>query len=382
MTYKPLKLTTHIVFWVSTCFVMLAFILLFKKVLLPFVLGMAVAYFLNPMVGKLVRLGFSRSVAALMILSGFMLLLICVIAMIAPLIIRELSDLIDNFPDYVRHAAQSLKPLFAKVRELAGISDDNSIDNIVDELLKNGGGSAVGAVNIILQNIIAGGQAFIDAVSLMVIMPIVAYFMMKDWERVTSWIHDLIPLHARGVVLDLLKQIDSKLSGFVRGQISVAVMLGCGYAVALTIAGLKYGFLIGLGAGVMSVIPMVGSAMGLIISVAVAWFQSYELVFVGLVAAIFLIGQVIEGNFLTPKLVGDSVGLHPLWVFFSLMAGGSVLGVLGMFLAVPVAAVIGVIASFLLNMYRQSRYYNDLIPEGELPPDTSIKPEKKIIKKK
>lgn len=382
MTYKPLKLTTHIVFWVSTCFVMLAFILLFKKVLLPFVLGMAVAYFLNPLVGKLVRLGFSRSVAALMILSGFMLLLICVIAMIAPLIIRELSDLIDNFPDYVRHAAQSLKPLFAKVRELAGISDDNSIDNIVDELLKNGGGSAVGAVNIILQNIIAGGQAFIDAVSLMVIMPIVAYFMMKDWERVTSWIHDLIPLHARGVVLDLLKQIDSKLSGFVRGQISVAVMLGCGYAVALTIAGLKYGFLIGLGAGVMSVIPMVGSAMGLIISVAVAWFQSYELVFVGLVAAIFLIGQVIEGNFLTPKLVGDSVGLHPLWVFFSLMAGGSVLGVLGMFLAVPVAAVIGVIASFLLNMYRQSRYYNDLIPEGELPPDTSIKPEKKIIKKK
>lgn len=157
--------------------------------------------------------------------------------------------------------------------------------------------------------------------------------------------------------MDLLKQIDAKLSGFVRGQITVAVMLGLGYALALSLAGLKYGFLIGLTSGLLSVIPMVGSVVGLIISVLVAWFQAGEIGFVVLIAGIFIAGQLIEGNFLTPKLVGDSVGLHPLWVFFALLAGGSLLGVLGMFVAVPIAAVIGVLLSYGLHQYRKSAYY-------------------------
>ncbi len=189
--------------------------------------------------------------------------------------------------------------------------------------------------------------------------------------------------------MDLLKQIDQKLSGFVRGQISVAVMLGVAYAIALTIAGLKYGFMIGLMSGLLSVIPMVGSAVGLIVSVAVAWFQAGDIVFVGIIAAIFIAGQVIEGNFLTPKLVGDSVGLHPLWVFFALLAGGSLLGILGMFLAVPVAAVIGVLLSFAIYKYKQSAYYLDAVledqPKKKTPkktPKTKPKPKSKSKKSK
>jgi predicted PurR-regulated permease PerM len=181
--------------------------------------------------------------------------------------------------------------------------------------------------------------------------------------------------------MKLLKEIDQKLSGFVRGQISVAVMLGIGYALALSIAGLKYGFLIGLGAGFLSVIPMVGSAVGLVVSVAVAWFQSGDMIFVLIIAGIFIAGQIIEGNFLTPKLVGDSVGLHPLWVFFALLAGGSLLGILGMFLAVPLAAVIGVLLSYAIYRYKQSPYYKDpdIAPKINKP---KAKAAKKTVKKK
>ena len=180
-----------------------------------------------------------------------------------------------------------------------------------------------------------------------------------------------MPRHSEGVIMGLLKQIDQKLSGFVRGQITVAVFLGVSYAIALSIAGLKYGILIGLTSGLLSVIPMVGSAIGLVVSVGVAWFQTGEISFVVIIAAIFIVGQLIEGNFLTPKLVGESVGMHPLWVFFALLAGGSLLGILGMFLAVPVAAVVGVLLSFALKKYKSSAYYKD--PEVEEPSGTSDK---------
>jgi len=178
-----------------------------------------------------------------------------------------------------------------------------------------------------------------------------------EWVHMARWAEGLMPRDHKKSIKKLLTQIDQKLSGFVRGQISVAVMLGVVYAIALSIIGLKYGFLIGITSGLLSIIPMVGSTVGLIISVAVAWFQAGELTFVALVGGIFIAGQIIEGNILTPKLVGESVGLHPLWVFFALLAGGSLFGVLGMLLAVPVAAVAGVLIGFGIERYKKSPYF-------------------------
>lgn len=175
----------------------------------------------------------------------------------------------------------------------------------------------------------------------------------------TKWTDDLIPRGSYDTVKGLLHQINVKLSGFVRGQISVAFALAIIYALALTVAGLKFGFLIGIMAGVLSVIPLIGSTVGLVVSVLVAWFQSGEWSYVGIIAAIFLVGQFVEGNFLTPKLLGSSVGLHPLWILFALLAGGSLFGIVGMFLAVPVAAVVGVLLGFAIKQYRESPYYTD-----------------------
>ena len=181
--------------------------------------------------------------------------------------------------------------------------------------------------------------------------------MMKEWDNLTAWVTGLMPQDHKETILDLLKKIDTKIAGFVRGQISIAVILAIAYAIALSIAGLKYGFLIGLVSGLISVIPLVGSTLGLIVSVAVAWFQSGDIMFVGIIGGIFIAGQLIEGNLLSPKIVGDSVGLHPLWVFFALMAGGALFGILGMLLAVPVAAVAGVLSSFALKQYKDSSFY-------------------------
>ena len=166
-----------------------------------------------------------------------------------------------------------------------------------------------------------------------------------------------MPRDHKKTIKRLLGEMDLKLAGFVRGQISVAVMLGVVYAIALSLAGLKYGFLIGIISGLLSIIPMVGSTVGLIASVTVAWFQAGDITFVAMIGGIFIVGQLIEGNIITPKLVGDSVGLHPLWVFFALLAGGSLFGIVGMLLAVPVAAVAGVLIGFGLDRYKKSQYF-------------------------
>ena len=261
----------------------------------------------------------------------------------------------DDLPGYIEKISALAAPLTQRLQTYLGATDSQSLTN----LLKSNSASAAGAASFVMQKLAAGGQALADAISVALFMPIVAYFMMVEWPSVTKWVQALIPRHSEETIMTLLQEIDKKLSGFVRGQISVAAMLGIAYAIALSIAGLKYGFLIGLGAGLLSVIPMVGSAVGLIVSVGVAWFQSGDIMFVLIIAGIFIAGQIIEGNFLTPKLVGDSVGLHPLWVFFALLAGGSLLGILGMFLAVPVAAVIGVLLSYAIKKYKESAYYKD-----------------------
>ncbi|MFP4098342.1 MAG: AI-2E family transporter [Alphaproteobacteria bacterium] len=343
----------HYIFWVIIALLCLAAILLLKSVLLPFVVGTAVAYILNPAVNRFGQIGIPRAPASLMILSGFMILIIALIAVISPTLINETKAFINDIPEYTAQVMEALKPLtglLAKYTQGVERAD-------LEDLLISNSQNATSLAKMVASRLAAGGQTVFDIISFVFFMPIVAYFMMKEWPGITRWIEDLIPRHAKDDVMELLKKINNKLSGFIRGQLSVALVLGAAYAIALTIAGLKYGLLIGLMSGLISIIPMVGSTIGLLVSIGVAWLQAGEWTYVLLVAAIFISGQLIEGNFLTPKLVGDSVGLHPLWVFFALLAGGSLLGVLGMFLAVPVTAIIGVLISFALHKYKRSAYY-------------------------
>ena len=204
---------------------------------------------------------------------------------------------------------------------------------------------------------ISGVDAALSLASLLVITPVVTFYLLRDWDHLVARVDSWLPRHYAGTVRVEVRKVDEILAGFVRGQSSVCVILALFYAIGLTLAGLNFGLVIGLVAGLLSFIPFVGSAVGFVASVGMALVQFDDWLRIGIVAAIFVIGQAVEGNFLTPKLVGDRVGLHPVWVIFALLAGGFLFGFVGVLLAVPVAAVVGVLTRFLMAQYLDSTFH-------------------------
>lgn len=343
-----------IYFWIGTALALVGFFVLFNNILMPFVLGTVIAYLLNPLVKFFAQEKIPRWLVSAGILLVFLIFLLIVLALIIPPLTRQMIALATDLPDYIDRAAQALAPYVGWLQSRIG---DGTMDDL-PTMLKDNLGKLMAGAGGVLVGLKAGGQAAASAVTTLVLTPLVAFFMMKDWPRITRWVHDLIPRQNKTMIEELLDKIDRKLAGFIRGQLTVAFVLGLGYAIALTIAGLNYGFLIGLSAGILSIIPLVGSTVGLLVSVIVAWIQTGgDWGFMAIIAGIFIAGQIIEGNILTPKLVGDSVGMHPLWILFALMAGGSLFGILGMLIAVPVAAVIGVLVSFFIVQYKKSPIY-------------------------
>ena len=342
----------YLIFWGVFAALFIAAVVLFKSVLLPFVLGGAIAYLLNPVIEKLSAWRLSRPVAIILILALFFVAVLAVGALVLPVAYRELIQFVSEIPSYIERLWDWAEPLSRRIQDLTG----QDIGDLRQNLGRNAGQAADVAKGMVL-GLMAGGAAVAHSISVIVFTPIIAYFFMREWPVITQWVRDLMPRDQKDTIQDLLDKINRKLAGFIRGQLSVVMILAVFYALALSIVGLKYGFLIGLCAGLLSVIPMVGSTIGLLVGVLVAWFQFHDWGFVALIAGIFLGGQFVEGNFLTPKLVGESVGMHPLWVLFALVAGGSLFGILGMFLAVPVAAVIGVLAAFAIARYKASPYY-------------------------
>lgn len=373
----PLK--TQITFWSAATALFILFIWIFKSVLTPFVLGIVIAYLLNPLVKRFTTTGFKRTTSTILILLIFFVFAIGLVIFIAPIVAKESKDLITALPSYMDQIFALIAPYKDWIQANIGgdyVADAKTfLKENISKILSVSGGIAGG--------IAAGGQAFLGALTTLVLAPLVAFFMMKEWPVITGWVEDLIPREHEKMIKGLILQIDLKLAGFIRGQLTIAVMLGIIYAIALTIAGLNYGFLIGLTAGFLSIIPLVGSTLGLIVSVAVAWFQAGDLDYVAVIAAIFIVGQLIEGNILSPKLLGDSVGLHPLWILFALMAGGSLFGILGMLLAVPVAAVVGVLISFAIGQYKKSALYKKTVKKAtsKSKPKSKKTTKKKTIKK-
>ena len=270
-----------------------------------------------------------------------------------PIVYGEIAELSRHLPEYFERLRMVAAPFVDRFEEILGRQDADEIQTIAREHA----GTAAGVAGAVAGGIAQGGMALLNALGLFVITPFVTYYMMKEWPRITKWVTDLIPRPHQHDILGIFHDIDRKLSGFIRGQALVALFLGVAYALALSVAGLNYGFMIGLFSGFLSIIPMVGSVTGFVVGVLVAWLQAGEWQFAAVVAAIFLAGQAIEGNLLTPKIVGDRVGLHPLWIFFALMGGAALFGFLGMLIAVPVAAAVSVLIAFGIKRYKASPYY-------------------------
>lgn len=343
--------------WLMLAVVAFVLFNLFQSILTPFVLGAVIAYLLNPIVNKLETIKYCpRWLATLLAMIVFFGLFFMAIGLAIPLLYREGSDLIRSAPQWLGSVKELAAPYLEQIKPYTEKVTENKepmLDNLpsIGKEIGQFTGTAIGVL-------MAGGQAVMGALSLMLLMPIVTFYLLHDWAKFVSTSERLIPRQEAATVHTLLREINDRLAGFLRGQLGVCVILSFVYCAALLLVGLNYAVVIGLMAGLLSFIPFIGSAVGLIAATSVAWFQFGDITGVGIVLAIFMAGQVLEGNILTPKLVGEKVGLHPLWVIFALMAGGSLLGFVGMLIALPVAAVIGVLVRFLITEYTGSAAYN------------------------
>lgn len=340
-------------FWLITLLVVASSLYLLRDMLLPFVAGMAIAYFLDPVADRLEQFGAPRWLATTCVLLFFVLMLVLAILLLVPLIQSQIVQLVDTLPLIVNWVSTVEIPTVE--RKLTELSVEN-IERLKDAV-NSFAGDAVGWLGTVLRGIVTGGFALFDVLTLLFITPVVAFYLLRDWDLMIDTIHGWLPRQHVGTIMDQVSQIDETLAGFVRGQATVCLVLGLFYGVTLSIFGLNFGLVIGSVAGMLSFIPYVGSLIGFVASVGVAMVQYETWMPVLIVVGIFVVGQAVEGNFLTPKLVGDKVGLHPVWVMFALLAGGSLFGFLGVLLAVPVAAVIGVLIRFALQQYIASPYY-------------------------
>jgi predicted PurR-regulated permease PerM len=343
----------QIIFWCAALCVFILMLWLLSEILLPFIDGLFIAYLLTPLTDRLERAGGNRLVAALMIITVVVLAIILVILLVAPLLGGQLSSLIENIPGYVtKLRAVVTDPSRPWVQKLvgAGLNSDKGIADLVTQ--------GAGWLTAFLKSLWAGGSALISIFSLIVVTPVVAFYLIYDWHHMIQTVDGWIPLHQRDTVRGLAREVDAAIAGFVRGQSAVCLILGTFYAIALTLTGLNFGLLIGLISGLITFIPYVGSMTGLILSLGVAVAQFWpDYMWITLILGIFLFGQFIEGNVLSPKLVGESVGLHPVWLIFALLAFGYLFGFVGLLVAVPLAATIGVLARFALRRYLESSLY-------------------------
>ena len=350
---SPSGLQRQVLFWSAVLVVLVLALWLLSPILLPFIAGLAIAYLLTPLTDRLERLGVNRLVAALLIISVVVLFFVLMILLAAPVLGSQLSSFIANLPGYITKL-QSLisdpsRPWVQKVVG-GGFNSDKWFGDLM--------GQGVTWITAFLASLWSGGSALVSVISLIVVTPVVAFYLLYDWHRMIRTADAWVPVQQRDTVRGLAREIDAAIAGFVRGQSAVCLILGTFYAVALTLTGLNFGLLIGLISGLITFIPYVGSVTGLVLSLGVAvaqFWPDYGLIL--LVLGIFVFGQFIEGNFLVPKLVGESVGLHPVWLIFALLAFGYMFGFVGLLVAVPLAATIGVLTRFALKRYLQSSIY-------------------------
>lgn len=341
-------------YWGVAALVFFVVLWFLGNIILPFLVGGAIAYFLDPIADRLQRAGMSRTAATALITVAAALVFAALVLSVIPTLIHQLAALIDAVPELVTQFQTFLVTRFPELQDSTSTARQ-TLAQIAQAIQAQGGQLANG--------LISSALTVVGAVVFLVVVPVVAFYMLLDWDHMVARIDALIPRDHADTVRQLAREIDAVLAGFVRGQVSVCLILGTFYSVALMIAGLQFGLVVGAIAGAITFIPYVGSLVGGALAIGLALFQFWgDWVSIAIVAAIFAAGQFLEGNILTPRLVGKSVGLHPVWLLFALSAFGAVFGFVGMLVAVPVAAALGVFARFGIAQYQKSQLYRGIEP--------------------
>lgn len=341
--------------WVIIFFALFYALYALRSVLMPFVAGILLAYLLDPLVDKLQKCKMSRLTATLLVCLLSIIIIVPALAFLGGMIENQITLLIKTTPKYLTLIMEKLRPTLITLADRFPELQQNNIE----EMVKANIGNSLKFVGRVLKALVSNSFALINLISLILIMPVVTFYMLRDWNTFVKKFEELLPKKSKKSIMETLQEINTIISGFIRGQISVCIILGLFYSIGLKLVGLDLGLLVGFIAGIISFIPYVGSITGFILGIVLAFAQYGDISHVLYVIAVFMCGQFLEGNFLTPKLVGESVGLHPVWVMFALLAGGVLLGFLGLMLAVPVAAIIGVLVRHGIRRYKLSSLYLD-----------------------
>jgi predicted PurR-regulated permease PerM len=348
-------------FWVAGFLLFFLGLWLLSAILLPFVAGIAIAYFLDPLVNRLEQLRMPRGLAAFVVLTLFLTLLVLVIMLVVPILEAQVLDLAARLPSLLAAARREAEDLMQMAQQRLSPEDFAKLRDAVGGKLAD----MFAVLGLVFRDVVTRGLALANLLSLVFVTPVVSFFLLRDWNRILVRLDGWLPRAQAATIREQARRIDEILSAYLRGQLSVCVVLGIYYAVGLTLLGLNFGSVIGLLVGVLAFIPYVGFAIGFVLALLLALTQFSDQHHVLYVVALFIAGMTIEGNLLTPKLVGERVQLHPVWVVFALLSFGTLFGLLGVLIAVPMAAVIGVLVRFALSRYLASPLYDPAKARGE-----------------
>ncbi len=348
----------HFVLWLAIFMVFVVFLRAVQPILLPFVLGMLVAYLMDPLALRLQRMGLSRNSATAMIMLGLFALIVALVAWLAPLIYQQFANLATRTPAMLQEVATNLRtgaaPLLAKLNAISGNGTD-AIPTDTTVLVQRGSAALSG----LAKGLFSSGAALVNVVALLLIAPIVCFYLIRDWPPMVKKIDSMLPLAYAPTIRQQLALINRTLAAYLRGQLTVMFILSVYYVIAFAILGLNFGLVLGILAGCIVIIPYIGSLISVGLGLTVAYGQYEITTSFWIVITIFAVGQIIESQILTPKIIGDRVGLHPLWMLFGMLAGAVLLGFVGVLLAVPLTAVIGVLVKFAVGRYLESGLYRN-----------------------
>jgi predicted PurR-regulated permease PerM len=342
------------------CVVVLALIYFLNPILAPFLAGIIIAYLGDPLVDKLEQFRVHRAIGVLLVFLAFVAVLCAATLVILPLMVRELADLIGNIPLFLAWLQETASPWL--VTRFGIDPFEVNLDNIASGVMGNWQKTG-GIVGAVLARMTQSGFAFLGALGVVGLTPVVAFYMMRDWDLIMARILDMVPRDVEPSFISLCKECDEVLGAFLRGQLLIMILLGIVYALGLYAVGLDLAILIGMLAGLASIVPYLGFFVGIVAASIAAMFQFQDPVYLGYIGIVFLIGQALEGWVLTPWLVGDKIGLHPVAVIFAVLAGGQLAGFVGILLALPLAAVVMVFVRYLHKSYLESEYYDTGDPE-------------------
>lgn len=347
-----LPIRQQLKYWGIAAAVFFVVLWVLGDVILPFVLGAAIAYFLDPVADRLEALGCSRAIATAIITISALMIFVVLALLVIPTLVSQTAQLISTAPDMASRLQAVLTERFPDLGD-ANSTIRRSLSSIAETIQSRGGE--------VLNTVLSSFSGVLNAIVIFVIVPVVAFYMLYDWDNMVTKVDNLLPRDHAPTIRKLASEIDRALAGFIRGQGTVCLILGAYYAIALMAVGLNFGLVVGFVAGALTFIPYVGALVGGVLALGLALFQFWgDWIWIILVWAIFQSGQFVEGNILTPRLVGQSVGLHPVWLIFALSAFGALFGFVGLLVAVPVAASIGVVTRFAISRYRSSLLYKGI----------------------